>query len=77
MSKKKEILITYSYVILEIRITAKDEILMYEYRFDYSENDFEPLNDKIQLFHLEFSHKYSNRQVFLIVLLIERDFVQK
>jgi hypothetical protein len=69
--------LTFSDVILEIIITTKDEILIFEHQFDYLGNEFEPSIDKLQLFQKERCHKYRDRQIVLIVQLIGKDLVQK
>jgi len=38
-------------------IKARDEILIFQYHFDYAKSVLEPLTDKIQLFRKEFRHK--------------------
>jgi len=64
-------------VILEIIIISKDEILIFEHQIDYLESEFGPLNDKVRLFQKELHHKYREKQIVLIVELIEKDLVQK
>lgn len=64
-------------VILEIIIISKDEILIFEHQIDYLESEFGPLNDKVRLVQKKLHHKYREKQIVLIVELIEKDLVQK
>jgi len=64
-------------VILEIIIISKDEILIFEHQIDYLEREFGPLNDKVRLVQKKLHHKYREKQIVLIVELIEKDLVQK
>ena len=51
--------------------------MIVEHQFDYLENEFEPLNDKVLIFHKELCHKYQESEFLLVAQLIEKDLVQK
>lgn len=58
-------------------IKATDETLTYSLHSDSEENDFEPLNDMLQLFPNESHHEYQGRRILLIAELVGKDHVQK
>ncbi len=62
---------------MEIIVTSKDEILIFEYQYDYLENELEPLNGTVRLSQQKYHQKSLNRQVLLIDQIIDKDFVQK